>query len=137
MRIDLSTVRTALIVLGVAIVTATCSNKPPIAPTTTSSTSTSTTSTTSTSSTTTTSVVATSATLTVQLAASCAGVIQPEGMDLFLDNVLVGTVKQNQPYVKTGVPFGTHVIAGRDRLGLLPATTVNIQTPTFTLTVTC
>lgn len=103
----------------------------PVTTTTTTSTST----TTSIATTSTTSILTTSV-LTVRLDASCAGVVQASGVDVFIDGVLAGVATQNTPFVTT-VSIGIHRIRARDRGGFLPETTVNIQTATFVFTITC
>ncbi len=83
-----------------------------------------------------TTTVLTSSVLTVALAANCAGVVQASGVDIFLDNALVGVATQNEPYVRT-VSIGTHAVRARDRLGFLPETTIVLTTPTFLFVINC
>ena len=98
-----------------------------------------TTTTTSVSTTTSTTTVVTSATLTVQLDPGCVGVLEPTGVDVFLDGVLVGTANQGVPYIRSGVTFGSHTLFVRDNLHVLPTTAFVIPNgvPFFTFTILC
>src|SRR5262249_55147141 len=74
--------------------------------------------------------------LTVVEDNSCLGIVQSSGLDVFIDNVLVGVTKIGAPLVIT-VPFGTHTIRARYNLGFLPTTTITLTTATFTFTILC
>jgi hypothetical protein len=100
---------------------------------------TTTTTTTSVSTTSSTTTVATSATLTVQLDPGCVGVLEPTGVDVFLDGVLVGTANQGVPFIRSGIAFGSHTLFVRDNLHVVPTTTFVIPNgfPFFTFTILC
>lgn len=80
--------------------------------------------------------VATSATLRVPLDSSCQGIVT-SGVDIFLDGQLVGASFFGNPFTRSGVSFGTHTLAARERNLTLPNTQVNITTALFTFTLTC
>jgi hypothetical protein len=120
-----------------AVASYSCGKSNPGGPSSTTTTTTTTTSTSTSTSTTTTSTVVTSATLVVAIDNNCTGIVT-SGADVFLDGQLVGSAAVGRPFLRSGVAFGNHVVAVRERF-LNGSANIFIPpgTPTFTITFQC